>query len=162
MDDGPPGSSVHRISQARILKWVVISFSRGSSRPRDQTHISSDGRILYHWATRWFSKCIFNWRIIALQCCAGFCHTTTLISHNYMYVCIPSFFCLPPDSHPTLCHHRVPGWASWAICFTYGNIHVSMLFFLGYMAASPLRAVSHMMVYICQCHFFSLSYLLSF
>ena len=41
----PPGSSVHGISQARILEWVVISFSRGSSQPRDQTYISSiEGR----------------------------------------------------------------------------------------------------------------------
>ena len=37
MDCGPPGSSVHGILQARILEWVAISFSRGSSRPRDQT-----------------------------------------------------------------------------------------------------------------------------
>ena len=35
-----PGSSVLGISQARILEWVAISFSRGSSLPRDQTHIS--------------------------------------------------------------------------------------------------------------------------
>ena len=35
-----PGSSVHEIFQARILKWVAISFSRGSSRPRDQTQVS--------------------------------------------------------------------------------------------------------------------------
>ena len=35
-----PGSSVHGISQARILEWVAISFSRGSSRLRDRTHIS--------------------------------------------------------------------------------------------------------------------------
>ena len=31
----PPGSSVHGIFQARILEWVAISFSRGSSRPSD-------------------------------------------------------------------------------------------------------------------------------
>ena len=31
----PPGSSIHGILQARILEWVSISFSRGSSRPRD-------------------------------------------------------------------------------------------------------------------------------
>ena len=37
MDSSPPGSSVHRILQARILEWVAISFSRGSSQPRDQT-----------------------------------------------------------------------------------------------------------------------------
>ena len=36
----PPGSSVHGISQARILEWVVISSSRGSSQPRDLTHSS--------------------------------------------------------------------------------------------------------------------------
>ena len=37
---GLPGSSAHGISQARTLHWVPISSSRGSSRPRDQTHIS--------------------------------------------------------------------------------------------------------------------------
>ena len=36
----PPGSSVHGISQARILEWAAISFSRGSSRPRDQNWVS--------------------------------------------------------------------------------------------------------------------------
>ena len=36
----PPGSSVHRIFQARILKWVAVSFSRGSSWVRGQTHFS--------------------------------------------------------------------------------------------------------------------------
>ena len=35
-----PGSSVHGILQARILEWVSISSSRGSSWPRDQTHTS--------------------------------------------------------------------------------------------------------------------------
>ena len=34
------GSSVHRILQARILEWVAIPFSRGSSQPRDQTQVS--------------------------------------------------------------------------------------------------------------------------
>ena len=37
MDYSPPGSSVHGILQARILEWVAISCSRGSSQPRDQT-----------------------------------------------------------------------------------------------------------------------------
>ena len=40
MDCGPPGSSVHGILQARILEWVAILSSRGSSWPRDQTQIS--------------------------------------------------------------------------------------------------------------------------
>ena len=40
MDCSPPGSSVHGILYTRILEWVAISFSRGSSRPRDPAHIS--------------------------------------------------------------------------------------------------------------------------
>ena len=49
----PPGSSVHGILLARILEWVAIHSSRGSSWPKDQTCISCTGRwILYHWATR--------------------------------------------------------------------------------------------------------------
>ena len=40
VDSSPLGCSVHGISQARILEWVAISFSRGSSWPRDKTHIS--------------------------------------------------------------------------------------------------------------------------
>ena len=45
-------SSAHGIPPTRILEWVAISFSRGSSRPRDQAHISCIGRqILCHWAT---------------------------------------------------------------------------------------------------------------
>ena len=40
MDCNPPGSSVHEIFQARIPEWVAISFSRGSSQPRDRTQVS--------------------------------------------------------------------------------------------------------------------------
>ena len=39
MDCGPPGSSVHGILQARILEWVTMPSSRGSSQPRDRTHV---------------------------------------------------------------------------------------------------------------------------
>ena len=53
MDCSLPGSSVHGIFQARVLEWVAISFSRGSSQPRDQTwvfHIV--GRCFTVWITR--------------------------------------------------------------------------------------------------------------
>ena len=53
MDYSLPGSSVHAVSQEKILEWIAISFSRGSSRLRDQTHLSQvscTGRqVLYHW-----------------------------------------------------------------------------------------------------------------
>ena len=46
-------SSVHGILQARILDWVAIPFSRGSSWPRDRTHVSCiAGRFFTIWATR--------------------------------------------------------------------------------------------------------------
>ena len=55
MDCSPPDSSVHGISQARILEWIFISSSRGSSPPRDWTQVSYGScigrQILYHWAT---------------------------------------------------------------------------------------------------------------
>ena len=51
MDHSPPGSSVHGILQARILEWVAMPSSRGSSRLRNWTHISDvsciGGKILY-------------------------------------------------------------------------------------------------------------------
>ena len=39
MDCSPPGSSIHGIFQSRILEWVAISYSRGSSQPREGIHI---------------------------------------------------------------------------------------------------------------------------
>ena len=51
LDCSLPGSSVHGISQARILEWVAISSSKGSSHPRDRTHVSyifcTDSQVLY-------------------------------------------------------------------------------------------------------------------
>ena len=40
MDGSLPGFSIHGIFQARVQEWVAISFSRGSSQPRDQTQVS--------------------------------------------------------------------------------------------------------------------------
>ena len=47
MDSSLPDFSIHGILQARILEWVTISFSKGSSRPRDGTRVSriGDGRF---------------------------------------------------------------------------------------------------------------------
>ena len=51
MDCSPPGSSIHGISQARILEWVAILYSRGSSWPRYRTRVScvsGIGRQIIH------------------------------------------------------------------------------------------------------------------
>ena len=53
VDCSPPGFSVHEILQARTLEWVAISFSKGSSWPRDRTQVSCiAGRGFNLWATR--------------------------------------------------------------------------------------------------------------
>ena len=53
MDYSLQGSSVHGIIQARVLEWVAISFSRGSSQARDRTGVSRiAGRCFTVWSTR--------------------------------------------------------------------------------------------------------------
>ena len=56
MDGSPPGFSVHEIFQARVLEWVAISYSKGSSGPRGQTRvscISCIGRRILYSCTTW-------------------------------------------------------------------------------------------------------------
>ena len=77
MDCSPPGSSVHGISQVRILEWIAISFSRGSSGSRNRTLVSCIAGSLLHcsrfftdWATRealLFLYNITNWYLYVLQ-----------------------------------------------------------------------------------------------
>ena len=73
LDGSPPGSSVHGVSHTRILELVAISFSRGSSQPRDQTckSFALAGRF---FTTEWPGKLRMNMRIpwswseVALLC----------------------------------------------------------------------------------------------
>ena len=71
MDCSPPGSSVHEILQARILEWIAIPFSRGSSQRRDQTRVSRiAGRRFTLWAPgNWGAKRLHgSWRETQLLC----------------------------------------------------------------------------------------------
>ena len=61
MDCSLPGSSVHGIFQARVLEWVAISFSRGSSWPRDWTRVS---RIAGRHFTVWATREVLNTRVV--------------------------------------------------------------------------------------------------
>ena len=60
MDWSPPGSSVHWILQARILEWVAISFSRGSSWLRNLTQVSC---IAGRWFTNWAMREALTWHV---------------------------------------------------------------------------------------------------
>ena len=79
MDCSLPGFSIHGIFQAKVPEWVAFSFSKGSSRPRDQTQISRiTGRCFTLWATR----------------------EAPHVNHRYTY--IPSLLNLSPISLPIL------------------------------------------------------------
>ena len=66
----PPGSSVHEISQARILEWLAISFSRASSPPRDLIRVCCiAGRFFFLF----FFNSYFFLALLGLLCCTGFC-----------------------------------------------------------------------------------------
>ena len=89
MDCSLLGSSVHRISQARILEWVAISFPRGSSWPKDQTSISWLGRqILYSWTTRYLKHVLwivffFRYQILLQPLSKTEELWSLLITHSY-------------------------------------------------------------------------------
>ena len=93
MDCSLPDSSVHGILQATILEWVAMPSSRGSSQPRDGTHVSCNSfigrRILYHWAT-WKA-----WRVIILNNKKGVLYHFSLL---LVSCCSDSKLCL------TLCN----------------------------------------------------------
>ena len=91
MDCSPLGSFVHGILQARILEWVAIPFSRGSSRPRDRILFSCiAGRLFTVWTTReatvWAAReagplCLQGQQI----CWSGLMETPNLIKHLIWY-----------------------------------------------------------------------------
>ena len=68
MDCSRPGSSVHGILQARILKWVAMPSSKSSSQPKDRTQISCiAGRFFTIWASRVYILIPTSWFIPSLS-----------------------------------------------------------------------------------------------
>ena len=77
VDCSLPGSSIHGTLQARILQWVAISFSRGSSRPRDRTPVSrTAGRRFTLWAMMVvpLNQAFNNWNKVLQVCQQLFTH----------------------------------------------------------------------------------------
>ena len=87
----PPGFSVHGILQARILEWIVIPFSRGSSQPKDRTLVSCiTGRFFTVRATGKSSSCLIPplypyYYIVTkrLHLWASIC----ILTHQKLYFC---------------------------------------------------------------------------
>ena len=97
VDCSPPGSSVHGILQARILKWVAISFSRGSSWPRDRTQVSHiSGGCFNLWAT---------WEALSMYAAA-----TAKSLQSWPTLCSPIDGSLPGSSVHGIFQARVLEW----------------------------------------------------
>ena len=81
----PPGSSVPGISQVKLLVWVAISFSRGSSWPRGWTCVFCIGRwIIYHWTTWEALSCfIFVFKCQLSLACLASCLGVYFLKHTY-------------------------------------------------------------------------------
>ena len=97
----------------------------------------------------WVENCIFlNWRIIALQCCVGFCHQhESAVSMHVFPPSLPPFHGTSPSHRSRLSQStrvELPGSHSkfpLAGCFTYGNLYVSMLL-SEFVPPSPSPAVT--------------------
>ena len=85
--------SVHGTLQERVLEWIAISSSRGTSQPRNRTRVSCITQILYHRSHQ----------VVVLQCGVVFCHTSTWISIGILTS--PPYWTSFP--HPTPFHSRL-------------------------------------------------------
>ena len=99
VDCSPPGSSVYRIFQARIVEWIAISFSRGSSRPRNQTKVSCvAGRFFTYWARReaWYIAYLFTMTYIIGNILSVFLWYNQLSMMYFSYYILVSSVCWYP------------------------------------------------------------------
>ena len=123
MDCNLPGSSVHGIFQARVLEWVAISFSRGSSRPRDQTQVS-------HIAGRRFTISVTK----VAPWCPTLCNPMDYRVHGILQARILEWVAFPfsrgssqPRNQTQVSHAAGRFFISWATG-THTHIYVVLLF----------------------------------
>ena len=99
MEYSPLASSVHGTLQARILEWVAISFSRGSSQPRDWTTISHlAGRLFTDWTT-WGSQLVVT-KLVSVEWMSEHALICVFVCRNMMveWRYSDSTYCMTPNS----------------------------------------------------------------
>ena len=103
MDYSLPGSSVHGIFQAIVLEWIAISFSRGSSQPRDRTRASrivqfSSVQSLSHvwfFATPWIAALQASLSMHNSRSSLRLTSIESVMPSSHLILCRPLFL-LPP------------------------------------------------------------------
>ena len=118
--------AVHGVtkSQTQLSDWIISSLLKAVVV-----------MICFNRKINSFFVFIFNWRLVTLQYCIGFCHTLTWISHRC--TCVPHF---EPPSH--LPPHPIP----------LGHPSAPALSTLSHASNLDWRSVSHMIIYIFQCY----------
>ena len=101
MDCSLSGSSIHGIFQARVLEWIAISFSRGSSWPRNRTQVSRiAGRRFTFWATR---------EALIIRLVPEKNDLLSDLSHYYLGILVITLNCI----HISTGNFPGPGWTLW-------------------------------------------------
>ena len=160
MDCSLPGFSIHGILQARVLEWVAISFSKGSSQPRDRTQVShTAGRCCTIWATReaLFQHEIFDIKFYSPQFFIpsvhdAFCFWFQNATHFCLLFCIlaSTTFALVPDpsshqsSYKNLCLFPcllpISVWATFCVEYFHHN---SIAYYFKYKSHGTGFSVPH-------------------
>ena len=147
----PPGSSAHGIFQARILEWVAISYSRGSSRSTDWTQVSRVSwitrRILYQFSSVQFSRSVVSnsatpWiaaRQASLSITNSRVHSDSSIESvmpsSHLILCRPLLILpqIPPRirvfSNEWTLHMRWPKYWSFSFNISPSNEHPGLISF---------------------------------
>ena len=131
MDCSPPSSSVHGISQARVLQWVSISSSRGSSQPRDQTCASCVSclarQIFYHQHHLGIIMSILRqfFQLLLLK--------SWVFPHKHSHS-FDSFF------NKIVLHSHLVNFHTW--CFHYHPVLSILLFYLLYFLSNQVIILS--------------------
>ena len=102
MDYSPPGSCVHGFLQARILEWIAMPCSRGSSQPKDQTHVSSVQPLsrVRHFVTPWTAAHQASLSITNSQSLLKLTSIELVMSFNHLILCHPLL--LLPSVFPSI------------------------------------------------------------
>ena len=98
VDCSPPGSSVHGILQARVLERVAISFSRGASQLRDETHVSCvscTGRWIFYHCVIWKALTLHTMTVTITQSCPTLCNPMAYTVHGILQARILDWVAYP-------------------------------------------------------------------
>ena len=143
MDCSLPGSCVHGISQARILDWVAISFSRGSSQPNDRTQVSCIAGSLLHCR-----------QILYLLS-----HQEAHSLYNSLLLLIPHSQCIssltPPPWQPQV--SSVPMWVRFIHKFTCVIFYIPYISDIVWYLSFSFWLISLSMIMLLQWHYFTSS-----